>query len=117
MEVIQALEAKLMFALIRCERWLPFMHDDPADFFYPFLNKFLPNYSVYRSVLCVIEKYLTKILQLGLDAGKSQDIPLWNAWNSFVQLIESRMEILQLAPGGLLKTHERCYSATVSLII
>jgi hypothetical protein len=114
--VIQALEAKLMLALVRCECWLPFLHDDPEDFFYPFLNKILPNYSAYRSVLCIIDKYMGKIQQLGLDAGKSQDTPLWKAWNCFVELVESRMEVLQLAPGGLLRAHERCQNAAVSLI-
>jgi hypothetical protein len=56
-----------------------FMHGDPEDFFYPSLNEYLPNYSAYHSVLCVMSKYLSKIQQLGLDSGKSQDIPLWNA--------------------------------------
>lgn len=27
--ITQALKAKLMFALIRCEHWIPFMHGDP----------------------------------------------------------------------------------------
>jgi hypothetical protein len=112
--VIQALEAKLMFALVRCEPWLSYMDDDPVKYLYPFLNQILPNYSAYRSVLCVIEKSLTKIQQSGLDAGKSQDTPLWNAWNSFVKVAEYRLEILASAPGGLLRTQERCHSATVS---
>jgi hypothetical protein len=112
--VIQALEAKLMFALVRCEPWLPYMEDDPEEFLYPFLNKIMPNYSAYRSVLCIIEKSLTKIQKLGLDAGKSQDIPLWNAWNSFVEVAESHMEILRSAPGGLLQAREQCHSATVN---
>jgi hypothetical protein len=114
--IIQALDAKLMFALIQCERWLPFMHGDPEDFFYPFLNEYLPSYSAYRSVLCVMSKYLSKIQKLGLDSGKSRDIPLWNAWNSFVNLVESRLDILRLRSGGVLPAYERCHSATVSHI-
>jgi hypothetical protein len=116
--VIQALEAKLMFALIRCEPWLPYEADTIlVDNLYPFLNNILPNYSAYRSVLCVIEKSLTKIQQLGMDSGKSHDIPLWKAWNSFVEIAESRMEILQSAPGGQLRTHERCHNEEVGLDI
>jgi hypothetical protein len=113
--VIQALEAKLMFALIRCQPWLPYITGDPAEFFYPFLNRILPNYSAYRSVLCLIEKYLTKIQQSGLDAGISRDTPLWDAWNGFVELVESRIEILRSAPGGILRARERCHNALVSL--
>ncbi|KIM77085.1 hypothetical protein PILCRDRAFT_12271 [Piloderma croceum F 1598] len=109
--VIQALEAKLMFALIRCQPWLPHMTDDPAEFLNPFLNRILANYSAYRSVLCVIEKYLTKIQQSGLAAGISRDTPLWNAWNAFVEIVESRIEILRSAPGGILRAHERCHNA------
>ena len=99
--VIQALEAKLLFALVRCEPWLQYMDGDPAQFLYPFLHKLLPNYMVYRSVLCVIEKSLAKIQQLGLDGGKSRgyETPLWKAWEAFVQLAESRLEVLQTAPG------------------
>jgi len=104
--IIQVLEAKLMFMLIQCENWMPFLHGDPEDFLYPFLNGYLPKYSAYRSALCIISKYLTKIQQLGLDSGKSQDIPLWNAWNSFVTLIESCLTVLRLASGGILPAYE-----------
>jgi hypothetical protein len=114
--IIQALEAKLMFALVQCGAWLPHLDDNPAVFIYPFLNKVLPNYTAYRSVLCIIEKYLTKIRQLGLDSGRSQDVPLWNAWNTFVELAESHIEIMRLAPGGLLQPLERCHNAKVSLV-
>lgn len=113
--IIQALEAKLMFALVRCEPWIPYLNDDPEECFYPFLKKVLPGYSAYRSVLCVIEKSLTKIQQSNLDARKSGDIPFWNVWNAFVELVESRLEILQTAPGGLLQAHERCHNTTVGL--
>lgn len=112
--VIQALEAKLLFALAQCEVWVPYMTDDPNQFLYPLLDKVLPNYTAYRSVLYVMEKSLTKIQQLGLDARKSENVPLWRAWNKFAELAESRMEVLQTASGGLLQAHERCHNATVS---
>ena len=111
--IIQALEAKLIFALLQFEPWLPYMEDDPAKFFYPFLDQILPNHTVYRSVLCRIEKCLAKVQQMGLDSRKSQDTPLWNAWNSFVELAKAHIEILRLAPGGLLRAHERCHNAQV----
>jgi hypothetical protein len=114
--IIQALEAKLMLALVQCEPWLSHLADNPVAFIYPFPNTTLPNYTAYRSVLCIVDKYLMSIWQLGLDTGRSQDIPLWNAWNTFVEFAESRIEILRLTPGGLLQPLEQCHNEMASLI-
>ena len=46
----------------------------------------------------------TRFQQLGFNVGKSHDVSLWDVCNSFVEVAEARMEILQLPPGGLMSS-------------
>lgn len=120
--IIEALDAKFLFALIRCELWLPYLNeqDDLEVCLYPFLKTALPTYSVYRSCLLVMDKYLTKIQDLGLDTGaRASEVvsPFWKAWNEFTALVEFRKSILISTPGGLIQNpRDRCHNATVSLL-
>lgn len=118
--LIEALEADLLIALVRCEPWERYlvMPNSAEECLYPFLTNVLPTYSVYRSCLIVMDKHLTKIRKLGLDAAARQSgvlSPFWRAWDEFVTLVESRKAILAcLSPGGIIDSREECHNAVVS---
>lgn len=117
--VIEALEAKFLIALVRCEPWIPLLNDLDMCL-YPFLTDILPGYSAYCSCLHVMDKFITKIRESGLDSageshgGSEAQSSFWKDWNAFTALVKSRISILASAPGGLVRgTRDRCHNAIV----
>ncbi|EPQ56164.1 hypothetical protein GLOTRDRAFT_128115 [Gloeophyllum trabeum ATCC 11539] len=106
--VIQALEAKLLLGLLRCEPWLPYLQGHDDECFYSFLFNVLPSYAVYRSVLCVMQRSFTWIVESQLHLSRFSDDPEWTeAWEYFISTLESQWALLSSVPH-LLPGYEKC---------
>ncbi|TFK48440.1 hypothetical protein OE88DRAFT_1664242 [Heliocybe sulcata] len=97
--MIQALDAKLLLALLRCEPWLPYLAGNEEDCFYWLLTDKLPGYTVYRSVLLVMASSWTSIVQSQMHLNRFSNDSVWtDSWGVFVSRLRSQLELLSSAP-------------------
>ncbi|KAH7925573.1 hypothetical protein BV22DRAFT_1033845 [Leucogyrophana mollusca] len=96
--ITQALEAHLLPALIKCETWFPHLQDDFArEPLSDILAGILPKYTVYGSVLRAAGNSLADIDDLGLEDHLRKDGEFWEAWSTFRNVAEARLELLDNA--------------------
>jgi len=89
--IIQALDAQILCAIMKCEPWLIQLRPH----FMNILSKTLPKYLIYRSVLSSASRAISKVRDLDLEAPISKDGQLWQSWSQFKDLVEDGLSLLR----------------------
>ena len=104
--IIQALDAHLLCALLKCEPWLEQLEHPYLDI----LSDILPKYLIHCSVLSAASRALARVRDLQLETAVSKTGPLWIKWSNFRDLVDDGVSVLREAsqsPDGLVCSNER----------
>ncbi|OJA20206.1 hypothetical protein AZE42_04621 [Rhizopogon vesiculosus] len=89
--ISEALRADIVMALVKCQRFIPFMDSDkareaPSDL----LHSILPAYTAYRSLLPPIVKAVHAVKDLGLEKKLDTKGKLYAGWQCLHETTERR---------------------------
>ncbi|OAX41654.1 hypothetical protein K503DRAFT_466745 [Rhizopogon vinicolor AM-OR11-026] len=89
--ISEALRADIIMALVKCQRFIPFMDSDqareaPSDL----LHSILPAYTAYRSLMLPISKAVDAVKHLGLEKRLDTKGKLYAGWQCLHETTQRR---------------------------
>lgn len=90
-EMIRALEAGFIPAMLRTGPWFPYLREPHA--FVAFLHDVLPAHLVYISVLRATAIELKRVEKLGLEESMRKLGLLWSSWTFFKKVALDRIQV------------------------